>query len=336
MLLLALSSLVVLGYVELYITSEHNFRYIQGLAHIQSTGRKASALFHRAVSHAGFMGCRPLGAISHGSVAPVSVDTNFSKGVSGNDTFSLRNMAVDTAVLLTDMTTSSELVVTGQPRFRNQQPLVIADCLHYQIFTPVKVARRRGQQLIVSDAPMLHFNTGAMVGRWLQQTYYIRKTTRNNKQGHAIYSLYRQTTNGRSEELLAGVERMAITLGVRQGDSGSRLTSRDGGFQRGKSRFSPFGRRPCSLAAQAIVLGKQLPGLAGSCWQGDSLVMQRPNQVTDWQQVRLVRVTLLLTSIEAIIAKPQPIAFMGEILRPQDQQLRKVWQIDIALENYGD
>lgn len=55
------------------------------------------------------------------------------------------------------------------------------------------------------------------------------------------------------------------------------------------------------------------------------LVFLKASQVKHWSEVKIVRIHLLLSSIEEVLDKPQSYQFDGEKYTPHDRMLRKEW-----------
>ncbi|WP_235528399.1 PilW family protein [Candidatus Berkiella aquae] len=82
--------------------------------------------------------------------------------------------------------------------------IILTDCERTQVIT------------IPNEAITLNgFNHAAFTASILSSTvYYVAKSKRNNARGNAIYGLYSTDFNGRTLELIEGVEKLVFTYGV--------------------------------------------------------------------------------------------------------------------------
>lgn len=62
-----------------------------------------------------------------------------------------------------------------------------------------------------------------------------------------------------------------------------------------------------------------------------TLVFYKANQVKRWQDVKIVCIHLLMTSVEEVLKRPQPYQFCGQLHKPLDRILRKEWLVYVYL-----
>jgi len=59
-------------------------------------------------------------------------------------------------------------------------------------------------------------------------------------------------------------------------------------------------------------------------------------QIVDWETVRSVQIDLLLNSIDAVLTKPQPYYFHGQVIAPSDLLLHKPWSTYVTLRDLNN
>lgn len=89
----------------------------------------------------------------------------------------------------------------------------------------------------------------------------------------------------------------------------------------------------CGLHAQELVEGienmKISYGVQSS--KQKEFVFVPAGQVHNWQEVKLVKLALLVTSVDDVLDKPQDYQFAGEIYKAHDRILRQEWITYLAL-----
>jgi hypothetical protein len=108
---------------------------------------------------------------------------------------------------------NNQLLINGKNFLKENDIVVIENCWQAQIAKIKKISSvNYGAQnrlsfydaLIISDAHALY------VARLVQHTFFIKKTSRKNKKGDFIYSLYVNDINTREDEVLENINKMTL------------------------------------------------------------------------------------------------------------------------------
>ena len=106
------------------------------------------------------------------------------------------------------------LSLVGESPFHSEDKCLISDCQHAEAF-------QWGQFYLQH-----RYQRGSEVGLLNKIVYYIGNTGHRNHKGNAIFSLYRRNLNKSAHnpiELVEGIEKMSVRLGVRNTANGSLL-----------------------------------------------------------------------------------------------------------------
>jgi len=183
----------------------------QALIRVQVNARSIDYLLGKALRNSGALGCQRL----HQNLI-ISAD----QGVTLMD-YGLTHTQGIKGVLPTDLPKA-----LGASKRILQRAVVQSDMLWLQTGAPFLQGTRvikQGTLLVDGDCQRVTFyhwqeqgtyKPSATVKRVASTVYYVGKTKRNNEMGNPIYALYSTDVNGRTLELVEGVEKLVFTYGI--------------------------------------------------------------------------------------------------------------------------
>lgn len=223
MLAISLSLFLSMGMINIFIHSRNIYRLTQSLNTISSKARMAFHLLSHDIRMAGFIGCvRLTDALS--LTRYLTDDTSLVVWHKGYTTAKLslpklaRYQKDSDAILIQflDPNTfsikeakSNHVVLAHRRVFRSKDSLLISDCLHAE--------RIHWNNIHLTYS----YQMNSEIGFFNKIIYYIADTGRISETGQAIYALYRRNLNQsfyKSIELIEGVKRMTIRLGMKNDD----------------------------------------------------------------------------------------------------------------------
>ena len=246
---LTLGLLLTQAAVQSFIFLKTLYRYHQGLSRIQENIQAADNILGPMIRGAGKFGCVDL----HGSVLVNVIDnTNIQKyGLSPAYSLmgSLRATLVQAGLLSQSVfdrmlphsdvlwvktaqdiypivktvePDTDQITVFSDPDFVKDELIFIGDCQRIDFFKlkadSFKI--QKNNQTIIPLSKTLSAKLGkvydipAVVGRVASVLYYVGDTRRKNYQGDPVLALYQTDLNGRTQELIEGVELMRLYFGV--------------------------------------------------------------------------------------------------------------------------
>ncbi|PAV25162.1 PilW family protein [Tamilnaduibacter salinus] len=244
MVALVLSSILTLGVLTIYLDSNDTSRMSESLARVQEAGRIALGIMARDIRMSGFQGCSdPMQDIapnftassldgdffgaglrgvevggSNWESATGHIDVNNIKtsAISGTDVVQVRRASAPVAVLDSDMATAGSVIQTvdenGAKDFTLGEAALITNCVNADVFT---VENEDGETEQIKHSSLSNvYPAGSRVFHFSTDTYWVQDTGRQDDQGNAVFGLYQ---NG--SEIVAGVERLQVQYGVREGDN---------------------------------------------------------------------------------------------------------------------
>lgn len=222
-----LSALLMTGILQLFLTIKHVFESQQGLARIQENARALDILLSEAISRAGNIGCNQIGQeISlciHQNVPQLSAviglttQTTLKRLLPDNDILWLTSLGKQYPLARETNGAQGYLIVKGHPNFKRGEMIAVADCSHVDVFSIVEPTI--GNKIIIADSSKTvklskKYHENAQVGRILSRYYYIGNTKRTNATHYPIYALYQTDLNGRTLELVEGIEHISLSFAV--------------------------------------------------------------------------------------------------------------------------
>jgi len=186
---------------------------------LQENVRLAYMVLRQRIQTAGYIGCAQLTedfpAPLKKSVYGLSTDLQH-KIKPGTDMIEVAQQDTLSADII-DMPSKNQIIISAKPCFKKNDLLLISDCLHAQLIRvkDISISTVKHQQIITSDKRLPFKFERGQIGLWKRTRFYIRKTTRKDKQGRPIYGLYQEDKTGHVEELVTDVEDMKIQYGLR-------------------------------------------------------------------------------------------------------------------------
>lgn len=223
MIAISLSLFLSLGIINIFIYSKNIYQLTQNLNIIPPKARLAFQLLSHDIRMAGFIGCVRLNDVmtlnNH-----LSANTSLVVWHKGYTTakLSLSKLAqyqkdsdailiqfLDPNTFPVNEAKSRHIVLTNKMVFRPKDTLLISDCQHAELINWNNI------HLTYS------YQKGSEIGFFNKIIYYIADTRRMNEMGQPIYALYRRNLNQsfyKPTELIEGIKRMSIKLGMKNND----------------------------------------------------------------------------------------------------------------------
>jgi len=246
MIALFLSTLIAGATIQIFLMIKKMNQYQQGVTRIQENIQATSMLIGQLVRGAGDYGCNRLdnNAIFH-VVGNISADemgfnrdtaiepilysaltqnnymTNSALSRIDKDSDILWIRRIEKFFKLNDYEDAyqNKLTVVGQPQYKQDDILLLSDCQNMDV---LKVAQnvnvnynRPTSDIYVdfdSTAQSLSklYPPSAKLGKIESEVLYIGNTMRRNQKGFPVYALYMTDLNGRTLEMVEGVEQMEL------------------------------------------------------------------------------------------------------------------------------
>lgn len=199
---LALSVMLSSMMIHAFLVIKKSVLTQQALERLKVNARSIDYLLGKAIRNSGAMGCQRLGRdlLISGLTQPYGV-----KGVMPSD---LKKAAGGKRVLQRAVLQSDLLwLQSAEPLALNQRPLKPGTLLVHSDCQRVIFFRWNGS----SPNEMLYSST---MKRLASTVYYVGKSQHINAKGDPIYALYSTDFNGRTLELVEGVEKLEFTYGT--------------------------------------------------------------------------------------------------------------------------
>lgn len=221
--------------------------YQDGLMRINNNMQAASFFLGQAIRGAGHYGCTPLTqeailsadpslpieqlglnrqtAVSTLTYEALAKNTLVNQSVLSrvdpeSDILWLRGVYQFYAIADFEAGVDNTVFMIGQPNFKHRDILVLSDCQSIDI---LEVAQEAA--IFSNDRAKIHFRVptqqqglsklyppSAKIGKLSSQLIYVGYTGRSNQANQAIKGLYVTDLNGRTLELIEGVERLEVKL----------------------------------------------------------------------------------------------------------------------------
>lgn len=206
---LLLSALIASMLLNVFIFIQKCAHTQQALLRIQVNARTIDYLLGKALRNSGVLGCQRLHKnfriTAAESISLIDYGFNATQGFKG--------------VKLSDLPNS-----LGAPKRILQRAVSSSDLLWLQSIEPITNQRKikQGTILIRSDCQQAtffrwndkhSFPPDRNINRLTSIVYYIGKTKRSNANNKPIYALYSTDFNGRTVELVEGVEQLVFSYG---------------------------------------------------------------------------------------------------------------------------
>jgi hypothetical protein len=246
MIALFLSTLLTTATIQIFLQVKKMNQYQQGVTRIQENIQTTSILLGQLVRGAGDYGCNRLdeGSIFQvvGDIAPDEIGLNratsiepitYSSLIKNNymTTSALARIDPGSDILWTrrierffklndyEEAHQNKITVLGQPTYKQNDIVLLSDCQNMDVLKVAKnvsVNDSKPTSDIYVDfdsatqALSKLYPPSAKLGKIESEVLYIGNTMRKNQKGNPVYALYETDLNGRTLELVEGIEQMDI------------------------------------------------------------------------------------------------------------------------------
>lgn len=202
LLAIALGFLLTSGIFQLYINFKRIYTEQEQLISAQENASMALIILTTAIKNAGYSGC-----------AGKKLYPAVQGGRSGNsDHIIIKTANNALAKLKTPTTTNTKILyVTNNPAKKDNPNLLIADCVHSQLFKATSFS-----QQIKTDTSIdqIYQIADTEIGQVTVTEYYVAKTSRKDNYGQPVYALYSRLDGKSAEELVEGITSLQINYSV--------------------------------------------------------------------------------------------------------------------------
>lgn len=222
LIVLALALFLSSILLSIFLHCKKTYYITQRLDKIQTSARIAFNSLSRDIRMAGLIGCvrlvdfLPLNSkltpdtslvVWHEGITTVEFPLPFlSRAIAHSDIILIQSL--DPNTIPVKLAKGKHISLSGWPLFKSNDELLISDCQHAEAFQWAHI----NLKYIYQD--------GSEVGFLDKIIYYIGDTGRHTREGRPIYALYRRNLNkslNNPVELVEGIEKMSIRLGVKKG-----------------------------------------------------------------------------------------------------------------------
>tara|TARA_R110002110_G_scaffold383245_2_gene594615 strand:+ start:59904 stop:60863 length:960 start_codon:yes stop_codon:yes gene_type:complete len=246
MIALFLSTLLATATIQIFLQIKQMNQYQQGVTRIQENIQATSMLLGQLVRGAGDYGCNRLddGAVFQvvGDIVAEEIGFNRNTAVEPTTYAKLAKNKYMTTSALARIDQSSDILwarrinqffklhdyeeayqnkitVEGQPTFKQDDVVLLSDCQNMDVLKVAKnVVINSGKptsEVFVdfdstSQSLSKLYPPSAKLGKIESELIYVGNTLRQNQKGYPVYALYTTDLNGRTLELVEGVEKMDI------------------------------------------------------------------------------------------------------------------------------
>jgi len=246
MIALFLSTLIAGATIQIFLTIKKMNQYQQGLTRIQENIQTTSLLIGRLVRGAGDYGCNRLdeNITFHivGNILPNEMGFNRTTAIEpiSYSDLAQNNYITHSALSRIDRESDilwirrigkffklndyeeaykNKLTVVGQPKYKKDDILLLSDCQNMDVLKvaqSVQVNYKQPTSDIYIDFDNATqslsklYPPSSKLGKIESDVIYIGNTMRHNQKGFPVYALYMTDLNGRTLELVEGVEQMDV------------------------------------------------------------------------------------------------------------------------------
>jgi type IV pilus assembly protein PilW len=226
MVALTLSLLILMSLSTIYLAASKNHLSEAALQNIQQNARIAFQLIQGAIRIAGNVGCA---ALQDDFPVTTSEPYNITKNnrihdyrgseiKGGTDAFTVRYADAVSGLLIEPMQLANIIHMTGFPKIKAGDVLLISDCETAEMITVEQVSSSNDEtQIIMTDKNLTKvYKENAEVSVFEMNAFYIGKTDRKDSKGAPIYALYMKDKASHKTELVEGISEMQIRYVVLQ------------------------------------------------------------------------------------------------------------------------
>ncbi|MBN9289236.1 MAG: hypothetical protein BGO43_01390 [Gammaproteobacteria bacterium 39-13] len=247
MISVTLGVIVVGASLQVFLTFKQVYMTQQGLARIQENARILNMILGEVIQASGNIGCNAFREDISFYVPPHIDSIHFglerTQRIRGISIEALKSDPISYRLLSKRISPDSDILwvktikknrslihpasfldavlwIKGPPKLYKNQILCLSDCSHAD-FIKVYEDVNRGDRYssvpikIFPGALSKQYGQGASIGVLSSTFFYVGKTNRNNQNGYPVMALYSTDLNGRTLELIEGVEHFEVRYGVK-------------------------------------------------------------------------------------------------------------------------
>lgn len=241
---LSLGTLLTVAVIHIFLGIKQTTAYQQGISRIQENMQVSSILLGQWLRGAGDYGCNRLDeqtTLRWIGIVATEIDFNQRHPVYPTTIEKLRSNPKISAATLARIKENTDMImmhrihqfytlsdyedaqdgkisVLGQPGYHKEDVIFLTDCQNIDVFKVAQNVNTHTKQITTSihvhlgDQASLSklYPPGARLGKLESELIYIGDTARKNQKGMPIFALYATDLNGRTLELVEGVEDMSI------------------------------------------------------------------------------------------------------------------------------
>lgn len=232
MISILLASIVSTALFRVYLNIKVFEQTQLALSRMQEHARLVTMILQREIRLAGYWGCRrhldSAGRINHANDIrvyqamnnhwrPQLPNTAPNTSKTESDIVAVMHLTNHSNHLLQSMNDQQHLVVSNARRFKPMDLLMIANCEQSESFiaTEIKPLSKINGQIVTTQTLLSkRYSANTYVSQIVRNYFYIKQTSYKNAQGQAIDALFEKTINGQVEELVPGIQRLKVKVGV--------------------------------------------------------------------------------------------------------------------------
>lgn len=242
MISMALGVVVACASLQVFLTFKQIYMTQQALARIQENARIMSVILGEAIESSGSIGCNAFREDISFYVSP-SIDRNHfglyrDQRIRGTSLEALKSDPISYRLLSKRISADSDILwiktirkfypllhspskedvflwVRGVRKLKKDQIISLSDCGYVDFLKVAEEAGSSEQIKIFPHSFSKQYGMGASVGVLSSTFFYVGKTKRNNLNGYPIMALYGTDLNGRTLELIEGVEHFEVKYGIK-------------------------------------------------------------------------------------------------------------------------
>ena len=211
-----LSALLLGSVIKIYSISKTLYQKQVNFAHVEERGCLVDQILKRAISMAGYFGCRSLDFSNSFDFIRGFNSKNVPSYLKGKvakntDVIVIEKADEGITYLTKDLKRGSDVIyVADNPARESNRELLISDCNTYQVFEAENLSKKYIKTSVIKHS---YKKADTQIARFSKITFFIGKTSRKDARGKPIYALYR-VEKKRAQELIEGIENMQIEYEV--------------------------------------------------------------------------------------------------------------------------
>jgi prepilin-type N-terminal cleavage/methylation domain-containing protein len=186
---LVIASIIMTTLVQLYISNKRQYNEAQEVLEVSFDLQWVSDLISDSIRRAGFtpcLGIEQLEAVDRRDIKRVLQGLKIEQAP--RQSIQINRMS-EFFTHVTDIQSPTQLVVSHSIIFKEQHPILIADCDHAEVHKLLRVDKiAKGQLLTLAKPLMYSYPTKAYIGEWFEEQWFIKANAKKNNSLH--YKLF--------------------------------------------------------------------------------------------------------------------------------------------------